>query len=285
MKRICSLLGKYINVDEKGILNIWRLIAHHEKATEAVELMTKRNRIAIGWPESGNLHSLNPETQSDIRHSILSTNAELPNATSGGASLWRFYKRLQMGDHVIVNANGRRISVFEIAGPYQFVEQEAHIFSYRHQREAILTDINAEKLWHKVGASVLPGENIRWTLVACSVTRGAESEILLEGKKYSVTSSRIERNPKARLKCLEYYGYRCAVCDFDFEETFGGIGKGFIHVHHREDLALKTIEDTIDPIKDLIPLCPNCHAMAHRRVPAFSVEVLRELISRNHKPQ
>ena len=30
----------------------------------------------------------------------------------------------------------------------------------------------------------------------------------------------------------------------------------------------------VDPINDLMPVCPNCHAMLHRRTPPFSVEEL-----------
>ncbi|HHE7415551.1 TPA: HNH endonuclease, partial [Klebsiella pneumoniae] len=35
---------------------------------------------------------------------------------------------------------------------------------------------------------------------------------------------------------------------------------------------------SLDPKKDLIPVCPNCHAMLHRRNPPFSPEELKSII-------
>jgi 5-methylcytosine-specific restriction protein A len=39
-------------------------------------------------------------------------------------------------------------------------------------------------------------------------------------------------------------------------------------------------EYEVDPVNDLIPICPNCHAMIHKKVPAFSIEELRAKIQR-----
>lgn len=87
---------------------------------------------------------------------------------------------------------------------------------------------------------------------------------IYEGAKKTIEVNSYERNPIARKKALDYYGYDCRACGFNFEEKFGECGKNFIHVHHL--VPLKDIDKSykIDPIKDLIPLCPNCHAMAHR---------------------
>ena len=62
----------------------------------------------------------------------------------------------------------------------------------------------------------------------------------------------------ARRKCLEHYGFTCAVCDFDFAGVYGAIAKKFIHVHHKIPLSEIGKEYVVDPIKDLIPVCPNC---------------------------
>ena len=87
---------------------------------------------------------------------------------------------------------------------------------------------------------------------------------LTEGAKKQVTINAYERNPAARSKCLDHYGYKCTTCEFDFEKTYGELGKGYIHVHHLVDISSVGKEYTIDPIKDLRPVCPNCHAMLHR---------------------
>ncbi|WP_422678748.1 hypothetical protein [Christiangramia echinicola] len=39
-------------------------------------------------------------------------------------------------------------------------------------------------------------------------------------------------------------------------------------------------EYNVDPIRDLIPVCPNCHFMLHKRTPAFTIEELKNMIKR-----
>src|SRR5215510_687494 len=72
-----------------------------------------------------------------------------------------------------------------------------------------------------------------------------------------------ERDPIARQRCIELYGYRCSVCKFTLEEVYGEIGREFIHVHHLRPLSGIAEEYEIDPVEDLRPVCPNCHAMLH----------------------
>jgi len=99
-----------------------------------------------------------------------------------------------------------------------------------------------------------------------------------EGSRLRVEVNIYERSREARNKCVAHYGARCLVCDFDFEAAYGDIGKGFIHVHHLVPLSEITKSYIVDPIRDLWPVCPNCHAMIHRRIPAFSISELRKLI-------
>jgi hypothetical protein len=90
--------------------------------------------------------------------------------------------------------------------------------------------------------------------------------VYYEGVKKTITVNAYERNPEARLKCLEYYGTNCEICGFNFEDTYGEIGKGYIHVHHVIPLSEIAKEYKIDPIRDLRPVCPNCHAMLHKGI-------------------
>jgi 5-methylcytosine-specific restriction protein A len=69
-----------------------------------------------------------------------------------------------------------------------------------------------------------------------------------------------ERSAKARKICLAHWGTACVVCSISFEKVYGDIGKDFIHVHHLDPLAMIKKRKTIDPKKDLRPVCPNCHA-------------------------
>lgn len=83
--------------------------------------------------------------------------------------------------------------------------------------------------------------------------------------------------PDARKRCLLHYGYTCQVCAFNFEYHFGEVGKDFIHVHHIKPISEMEKEHDVNPIKDLIPVCPNCHAMIHSKRPAFSIEEIKEI--------
>jgi 5-methylcytosine-specific restriction protein A len=37
----------------------------------------------------------------------------------------------------------------------------------------------------------------------------------------------------------------------------------------------------VDPVKDLEPVCPNCHAMLHRKDPPYSIEELYGWVAEN----
>ncbi|RAM35600.1 HNH endonuclease [Arthrobacter globiformis] len=95
-----------------------------------------------------------------------------------------------------------------------------------------------------------------------------------------VCVNRYERNPHARRICLAHYGTSCAVCGFSFEAAYGPEGEGFIHVHHLVPAVQLGPGYELDPVGDLVPLCPNCHAMAHRRRIPYTVAELRAMRSR-----
>lgn len=101
-----------------------------------------------------------------------------------------------------------------------------------------------------------------------------------EGASKTVTVNAYERSPQARKECIAHYGCRCSVCDFDFEKVYGEIGSGFIHVHHLKQIADIKEEYELDPIEDLRPVCPNCHAMLHKRRPSYSIDEMKQLIKR-----
>ncbi|WP_206360219.1 HNH endonuclease, partial [Pseudomonas viridiflava] len=99
-----------------------------------------------------------------------------------------------------------------------------------------------------------------------------------EGAIKQVTVNLYERNAKAREECLSKHGYDCAVCTMNFEKLYGEIGKKFIHVHHKKPLATIREEYELNARKDLVPVCPNCHAMLHSSNPPLSVSELQEKI-------
>ena len=93
--------------------------------------------------------------------------------------------------------------------------------------------------------------------------------------------NKYERNPLARRICIEHYGAVCSVCGFNFEQKYGEIGKGFIHVHHIIQMSELQKGYQLDPIKDLMPVCPNCHAILHRKNPILKISELKDLIQTN----
>jgi 5-methylcytosine-specific restriction endonuclease McrA len=96
-----------------------------------------------------------------------------------------------------------------------------------------------------------------------------------EGSLTRVERDVRERSPEARNQCLAIHGYTCQCCGFNFEEVFGEAGKGIIDVHHL--VPLSEGERDTDPRTDMMPICPNCHRMMHRREPPYRVEELRSM--------
>lgn len=102
---------------------------------------------------------------------------------------------------------------------------------------------------------------------------------LVEGAVKSVLVNAYERNAEARRRCIEHYDPICSVCSFDFGEVYGNAVRGYIHVHHLKALSEIAAEYVVDPIADLRPVCPNCHAVIHSREVPYTLEELRELIA------
>lgn len=94
-----------------------------------------------------------------------------------------------------------------------------------------------------------------------------------EGAVKSTIVNKYERSSIARKKCIEYHGCKCIVCGMDFQKTYGEIGKGFIHVHHIVPLNQIGKEYIVDYKNDLVPVCPNCHAMLHRTLNGKSISI------------
>jgi len=101
---------------------------------------------------------------------------------------------------------------------------------------------------------------------------------LVEGASVTVQVSAFERNPVARRKCIIQYGTSCSVCGFNFGATYGVSAEDYIHVHHLKPLASIGEEYVIDPVKDLRPVCANCHAVIHLRHPPYTIEAVKDML-------
>jgi predicted HNH restriction endonuclease len=106
----------------------------------------------------------------------------------------------------------------------------------------------------------------------------AATTALTEGAICRVSVSVYERNPEARRCCIERYGTSCSIYGFSFGAMYGEVAEGYIHVHHLRPLSEIGGGYVVDPIEDLRPVCPNCHAILHRRLPAYSIEEVRTFL-------
>ena len=110
-----------------------------------------------------------------------------------------------------------------------------------------------------------------------------EHDQYVEGGKEKYLTTRYERNPKARARCLAYHGTACAICGIDFKKTYGEAFEGKIEVHHIVPVSHIGEEYVVDPIRDLVPLCPNCHTAVHSKTDGvYTVEEMKIIMSKSH---
>lgn len=136
----------------------------------------------------------------------------------------------------------------------------------------------AKEIRRRLGLSEEPfissGEILHGPRAASSET----GKVLTEGALLQLFVDKRERNPEAVRICKELLGIQCVCCGFDFEEFYGPLGRGYIHVHHLYPISSTTDIYEIDPAKDLVPLCPNCHAMVHRGEALLTIPELQDLM-------
>ncbi|GAA1763303.1 hypothetical protein GCM10009712_09930 [Pseudarthrobacter sulfonivorans] len=133
-------------------------------------------------------------------------------------------------------------------------------------------ELNIRDLWARLG----PGQEADPTQPAPGTYPGSAVA--------RVAVNRYERDPEARRACIAHRGINCAVCGFSFEVAYGEIGADFIHVHHTVPASQLGTNYQLDPLTDLVPLCANCHAMAHYGVSTArtEVELRRAIASAGH---
>lgn len=99
-----------------------------------------------------------------------------------------------------------------------------------------------------------------------------------EGAVSRVEVNKYERDPRNRREAIAIHGKTCLACDFNFNEKYGELGEDYIVVHHVVPVSQIGPDYKIDPSKDLVTICANCHAMVHRQNPPLSVEELRKIL-------
>jgi 5-methylcytosine-specific restriction enzyme A len=136
-----------------------------------------------------------------------------------------------------------------------------------------------ELLWEMHKPVVQALEKIGWAGVLRQIEVLPDEKLVpgsVEGNRVAVLVNRYERSIKERRRCLRKHGLSCKACSMNFKQHYGGIGKEFIHVHHVVPISKTRGRYVLDGARDLVPVCPNCHAMLHRREPPFSIRELKK---------
>lgn len=234
----------------------------------------------VGHFQSGNISPDNPSTH--LPYSKVLAELDFPNDrrtpgdsldhhAMGGLAEWLYKNNLPAITGIIVNKlTDKERGGFPSKLYFAYHERQDMDFEWQRGEIKRACDIDWNAELEKLGVSLkgnfeLPEE------VPDSLTEGAKRTIIVNA---------YERNPAARNACIKEHGVTCVVCDFNFEKFYGERGKGFIHVHHLRSLADVGQEYEVDPIKDLRPVCPNCHAMLHRKG-NIGIEQLQSEISFN----
>ena len=100
-----------------------------------------------------------------------------------------------------------------------------------------------------------------------------------EGALTTVQINRYERDRRNRAAAIAIHGTTCRGCGINLEEQYGAVARGCVEIHHVTPVAQLGKSYKIDPVRDLVPLCPNCHTIAHRRNPPFSAEEIGQLLA------
>ena len=104
--------------------------------------------------------------------------------------------------------------------------------------------------------------------------------LVVEGKPRLAYVTTYERSAVNRAACIAARGDKCLACGFDFGKVYGAAGTGFIEVHHAIMVSQMGGGRLVDPTRDLVPLCSNCHSITHRRDPPYTLDELREMMGK-----
>lgn len=118
-----------------------------------------------------------------------------------------------------------------------------------------------------------------------------ENIVVNEGFKRTISVNVYQRSTKLRDAAIEAFSVNgkisCECCKFNFDTFYGTtIGSGYIEIHHVKPI-FKYEEQEInkfikDALKNLVPVCSNCHRMIHRVWnDPLEIEVLKSTIQKN----
>ena len=148
---------------------------------------------------------------------------------------------------------------------------------YRVGRDKLRTDrTRSPELFEMLG-------NGLWTLKEFEETRLAEERrvsaerVAQEGKAFFRRHLARERSSLADEFKRQLKDLNCEACGFNFELSYGELGRGYIEAHHILPLGAGPRKTSVE---DFRAVCANCHRMIHRKG-LITVEMLRSIIFLN----
>jgi hypothetical protein len=259
--------------------------------------------MCVGWSKMGNVANLDLSTFQDRQRRLYPSDPAY--SVNGTRQLWTFTHDIKVGHKIIANrGKSEALGIGTVTGPFYFAKAEREGFPNRLPvtwEDTRVREVNEEgwintvrrldrqkfeaiyRLQPKNNSTkeqLEPNQDVpseRWQR-GLYPDEVSVAEKFLEGATRQVTVNAYERSGRARAACLAHYGAICQVCDLNFAKRYGKLGDGFIHVHHLRQLAEIGNEYRVDPINDLLPVCPNCHAMLHQNTPPLKVDALRRLM-------
>ena len=274
----------------------------------------QHNFISIGWGALKNVSRLSDAAIRE-RHEQTWPTEKSHTAIAASKVLYKFWHDINIGDKVVARRGRKSISAIGtvVSAPYYEPNKARKVFEAgpaRSHRIAFPNHIDVEWLedcrdlefdrlifGFQTLHSIAP-ERLDELLQSHAVhalrlypddiadpddTTGPQEYI--EGGRKTVMVNAYERSAKGRAACLKEHGYSCTVCMMSFVEMYGKVGVNFIHVHHTNPIAARRKRYKLNPKTDLIPVCPNCHAMLHASNPPLTVNRLRRIVARLRKTQ
>ena len=105
-----------------------------------------------------------------------------------------------------------------------------------------------------------------------------EQQSYSEGQVRQIKVNAYERDVGARAACISHHGVACAICSTVLASVYGEAAEGLIHVHHLVPLSTTRSSHSVDPVRDMRPVCPNCHAVIHRRRKPYSMADVQRML-------
>jgi hypothetical protein len=257
---------------------------------------------AAQWREAvGNRKLIHPWALSESKRSIFSQlNAgDLVLLSVRGSG--RFNYRGIVSTKIECPDAGRHIWPLEGNAPWTLIYLISDLTLISIPKKDLLTGVGFDAGYDLPGANLLRGEKVEAALKIIDAGDFGPSDTLsevdvikgefvfgdeipvfnnerTEGALKTVLVNKYERDRYSRGACLDYWGPACHVCGFDSGLKYGDSFKKRIHVHHLNPISDKKGEYKIDAIKDLRPVCTNCHMIIHLRKPPYTIEEVRSFM-------